>query len=92
MKTTRYLAALAGVALTLLTVKNVQSLNAPTVIRIAIPGVGIGNRPVVGGEALSTTHIKGLLEEEFRKRTASRSSGASCAARGRPSTSCGPMG
>jgi sulfonate transport system substrate-binding protein len=50
----------------LFTVEHVQSLNAPTVIRIAIPGVGIGNRPVVGGEALSTAHIRGALEEEFK--------------------------
>ena len=39
----------------------------PKVIRIAYPGVGIGNRPFVGGNTASVVHLKGLLEEEFRK-------------------------
>ena len=38
----------------------------PSVIRIAIPGVGIGNRPVTGGSNLSIVHLKGLLENEFK--------------------------
>lgn len=41
--------------------------NKPTVIRIAYPGVGIGNRPYVGGNSAAVTHLKGLLEEEFKK-------------------------
>jgi sulfonate transport system substrate-binding protein len=41
--------------------------DAPSVIRIAYPGVGIGNRPVVGGNTTTTMHLKGMLEEEFKK-------------------------
>jgi sulfonate transport system substrate-binding protein len=37
------------------------------VIRIANPGVGIGGRPVVGYGAWSLLHIKGQLEDEFKK-------------------------
>ena len=54
-------------AIGLLTGRAAQSAGAPSVIRIAIPGVGIGNRPVVGGSAIATAHIQGLVEEEFRK-------------------------
>jgi sulfonate transport system substrate-binding protein len=39
----------------------------PSVIRIANPGVGIGGRPVVAYGAWSLLHIKGQLEDEFRK-------------------------
>jgi sulfonate transport system substrate-binding protein len=38
----------------------------PAVIRVAFPGVGIGNRPFVGGGAAANLHLKGLLEEEFK--------------------------
>jgi len=38
----------------------------PSVIRVAFPGVGIGNRPFVGGGAAANLHLKGLLEEEFK--------------------------
>src|SRR5262245_51464144 len=38
----------------------------PEVIRIANPGVGIGNRPVVGGSAWSLVHLRGMLEDEFK--------------------------
>lgn len=37
----------------------------PSVIRVANPGVGIGNRPVVGGSAWSLLHLRGALESEF---------------------------
>lgn len=40
--------------------------DAPTEIRISVPGVGVGNRPVVGGSAAATAHLRGLLEEEFK--------------------------
>jgi sulfonate transport system substrate-binding protein len=40
--------------------------DAPTEIRISIPQVGVGNRPVVGGSAVATAHLRGLLEEEFK--------------------------
>jgi sulfonate transport system substrate-binding protein len=38
----------------------------PPVIRVAVPGVGIGNRPVVGGSAWAVVHLRSLLEEEFK--------------------------
>jgi sulfonate transport system substrate-binding protein len=41
--------------------------DAPSVIRIAFPGVGVGNRPVVGGHSTATMHLRGMLEEEFKK-------------------------
>jgi sulfonate transport system substrate-binding protein len=39
----------------------------PSVIRIANPGVGVGNRPVVGGNSASVLHLRGMLEEEFER-------------------------
>jgi len=38
----------------------------PAVIRVAFPGVGIGNRPFVGGGPAAHLHLKGILEEEFK--------------------------
>jgi sulfonate transport system substrate-binding protein len=39
----------------------------PSVIRIAFPGVGIGNRPHVGGHSTAVAHLRGMFEEEFKK-------------------------
>src|ERR1700759_2432211 len=39
----------------------------PAVIRIAYPGVGNNNRPYVGASSTATMHLRGMLEEEFRK-------------------------
>lgn len=39
----------------------------PKEIRVAYPGVGVGNRPFVGGNSASVVHLKGLLEEEFKQ-------------------------
>jgi sulfonate transport system substrate-binding protein len=41
--------------------------DAPSVIRVAFPGVGVGNRPVTGGSSVSTVHLRGMLEDEFRR-------------------------
>jgi len=38
----------------------------PDVIRVANPGVGVGNRPIVGGSSASVLHLRGMLEEEFK--------------------------
>jgi sulfonate transport system substrate-binding protein len=38
----------------------------PAVLRVSYPGVGVGNRPVVGGSAFSILHLKGLLEDQFK--------------------------
>jgi len=40
--------------------------DAPKVIRMVFPGVGVGNRPVTGGSTVSTMHLKGMLEDEFK--------------------------
>jgi sulfonate transport system substrate-binding protein len=39
----------------------------PSVIRLAYPQVGIGNRPFVGDSSTAVAHLKGLLDEEFKK-------------------------
>src|SRR3954462_13985041 len=44
----------------------VARADAPSVIRMAFPGVGVGNRPVTGGSSVSTVHLQGLLENEFK--------------------------
>jgi sulfonate transport system substrate-binding protein len=54
------LVALLGVAVP------ARAQDKPAVIRVATPGVGIGNRPVVGGSVWAVVHLKGLLEEEFK--------------------------
>ncbi|WP_437680204.1 ABC transporter substrate-binding protein [Sorangium sp. So ce131] len=36
-------------------------------IRIGVPGVGVGNRPVTGGSVFSLLHIQGIAAEEFKK-------------------------
>jgi sulfonate transport system substrate-binding protein len=40
--------------------------DAPTVIRMGYPGVGVGNRPAASGNAVATMHLRGMLEDEFR--------------------------
>ena len=62
----RYLSSLALALVCLLAGSTVQA-DAPSVIRIANPGVGVANRPVVGGSSAGTMHLRGMLEEEFRK-------------------------
>lgn len=44
----------------------VRAEDKPAVIRVAVPGVGIGNRPVVGGSSWAVVHLRGLLEDEFK--------------------------
>lgn len=41
--------------------------DAPSVIRLGYPGVGVGNRPAASGNAVATMHLRGMLEDEFRK-------------------------
>lgn len=36
-----------------------------SVIRVGVPGVGVGDRPKTGGSPPSTVGLRGLLEEEF---------------------------
>jgi sulfonate transport system substrate-binding protein len=54
------------VALALCALASPAHADAPSEIRIAIPGVGVGNRPVTGGSAIATVHLRGLLEDEFK--------------------------
>lgn len=42
------------------------SASGPSVIRIGVPGVGTGNRPIIGGSNVAVVHLRGLLEEEFK--------------------------
>lgn len=57
---------LAGLALVLAAVMPLQA-EPVKVIRIAVATVGSGNKPVAGGAYSHTVHLKGLLEDEFRK-------------------------
>jgi sulfonate transport system substrate-binding protein len=41
--------------------------DAPSVIRVGYPGVGVGNRPAASGNAIATMHLRGMLEDEFRQ-------------------------
>jgi sulfonate transport system substrate-binding protein len=63
------LAKLLGLfaATLILTFHTLALADKPTVIRVGYPGVGIGNRPASYGNSVTTLHLKGLLEEEFRK-------------------------
>ncbi|MDF3066153.1 MAG: transporter substrate-binding protein [Polyangiaceae bacterium] len=63
-----FLRTLAGgaVAAGLLRGGAAQAADKPSVIRIAFPGVGIGNRPFVGGGNAANLHLQGSLEEEFK--------------------------
>ena len=38
----------------------------PAAVRVSYPGVGIGNRPVVGGSSFAIVNLRGLLEDEFK--------------------------
>lgn len=39
----------------------------PKIIRISFPGVGVGGRPYSSGNALATAHLRGSMEQEFKK-------------------------
>jgi sulfonate transport system substrate-binding protein len=56
-----------SLALALTLLGGLAHADAPTVIRVGYPGVGVGNRPAAAGNAVATMHLKGLLEDEFRK-------------------------
>ena len=61
---------ISGVLLTATWIPSLQTVAAeakPTVIRLASPLVGTGNRPVPYGNYYATTQTLGLLEKEFQK-------------------------
>jgi len=62
----KLVALMAALALILFNASGARA-DAPSVIRMAYPGVGVGNRPVVGGSSAATMHLKGMLEAEFEK-------------------------
>lgn len=66
MKRSSFIKGLLSVsALSLLGERSARAAN-PSVIRIGVPGVGIGNRPIIGGSSVATVALRGALEEEFR--------------------------
>lgn len=67
MRTLSKTAALAAVlGWTLLVGTRAHAEDKPSVIRMANPGVGIGNRPTVGGSSAAVMHLRGILEDEFK--------------------------
>jgi sulfonate transport system substrate-binding protein len=52
--------------MSLILVSDVARADKPTVIRIAVPGVGIGNRPIIGASTIADLGLRGMLEDEFR--------------------------
>jgi sulfonate transport system substrate-binding protein len=50
----------------LVLVGDVARADKPTVIRMAVPAVGIGNRPIIGGSPIADIGLRGMLEDEFR--------------------------
>lgn len=66
MKRSSFLKGLLSVsALSLLGERSARAAS-PSVIRIGVPGVGVGDRPKTGGSPPSTVGLQGLLEEEFK--------------------------
>jgi hypothetical protein len=57
----------ALLALAVLTLQSLALADKPRVIRVGYPGGGTANRPASFGNAVATLHLKGLLEEEFKK-------------------------
>jgi sulfonate transport system substrate-binding protein len=51
----------------LLVLPSTARADAPSEIRIFYPGVGVGNRPAVASNAVAVMHLRGMLEEEFKK-------------------------
>ncbi|WP_148716131.1 ABC transporter substrate-binding protein [Chitinolyticbacter meiyuanensis] len=67
MQRIKLFAALLGVTASLFALPgSALAEDKPAVIRFAIPGAGTGGRPITGGSFLSTAHLKGALEQEFR--------------------------
>lgn len=58
---------LAGLAASVLAPFAALAADAPKVIRIGLPLVGTGNRPVGGSWNFATVQIKGSLEQEFKQ-------------------------
>jgi sulfonate transport system substrate-binding protein len=50
----------------LVLVADVARADRPTVIRMAVPGTGIDNRPIIGGSTIADVGLRGMLEQEFK--------------------------
>lgn len=66
MKRSTFIKGLLSVSAVSLLGERSARAAAPSVIRIGVPGVGVGNRPIIGGSNVATVALRGLLEEEFR--------------------------
>ena len=66
MKVQIELLRILTLALLLTLLPGAARADAPSVIRLGYPGVGVGNRPVASGNAVATMHLRGMLEDEFR--------------------------
>jgi sulfonate transport system substrate-binding protein len=66
MQRHRHALYLVLLLVSLVLVGDVARADKPTVIRLAFPAVGIGNRPIVGGSPIANVGLRGMLEEEFR--------------------------
>lgn len=66
MKRSTFLKGLLSVSAASLLGEKVAHAAAPSVIRIGVPGVGVGDRPKTGGSPPSTVGLQGTLEEEFK--------------------------
>ena len=59
--------ALAFAGVSTLASSVARAEDKPSTIRMAYPGVGVGNRPFVGGNTIAIAHLRGMFEEEFKK-------------------------
>src|SRR6478752_187940 len=66
MKRSAFIRGLLSVSALSLLGERTARAASPSVIRIGVPGVGIGNRPIIGGSNVATVALRGLLEEEFK--------------------------
>lgn len=57
---------LSASASTLLGARSARAADKPSVIRIGVPSVGVGDRPKSGGSPPTTVGLLGKLEEEFK--------------------------
>jgi sulfonate transport system substrate-binding protein len=62
----RYALTACALACSVLTAASAHAEGKPSEIRMVYPGVGIGNRPSVGGNSTAVMHLRGMLEEEFK--------------------------
>lgn len=64
---TQRLLLAASVAISFIPLSTAFAADNPTVIRFGVPGAGEGGRPKTGGSFNATAHLRGVLEEEFKK-------------------------